>query len=388
MKSFVWGGQSFVYDEKLWEETVVPYEEVEEADEEVCLVSLRYVGPIVDGKIVGKVPDIPTMYRVFEGCATLVEPPIFNLNNCIGVFVGCESLRPSLEWHREMAKRPGIVWGNLFDGCNSQYVYDYGEAVGDGIASAITGEVQTGVIDRQALVDLCAKSEVKEGGYTFVDNRVVVVKQINRLSEVEGDLLAFNRKVLLASNGVMEYRVYLLGDDFVVDEPNAEMYKVFGFKVNGGEMKKSLPLGENATLECSGDTVIECGCCLEAWGELRIHGSGSLELRGKAMQPCIGPKTEVSGARGWWKPSDKTLTKIVVDGVRVICRNSVPNFAVGTYGREGVPEICVVNGGSLECPEQEGERVLAAVEDGELKLAPALYTLGKQKETATMRIFS
>lgn len=78
------------------------------------------------------------------------------------------------------------------------------------------------------------------------------------------------------------------------------------------------------------------------------------------MQPCIGPQTHTGMSYGRFTLSRYTLKKIVVDRIRVIClpHNLNPNFSIGTYGYREVPIIECINGGSIECPESYGTRLM------------------------------
>lgn len=121
--------------------------------------------------------------------------------------------------------------------------------------------------------------------------------------------------------------------------------------------------------------VLECGetCTISARVPIKITRSmESLTIRGTAqgvklllmceegMQPCIGPETNTGQSFGRFSLSDFRLKKLVIDNIAVTCMSNGENrcFSIGTYGVEQVPEIVCINGGSIECPEVHGTRVM------------------------------
>lgn len=77
------------------------------------------------------------------------------------------------------------------------------------------------------------------------------------------------------------------------------------------------------------------------------------------MQACIGTETHTGMSYGRWEPGrEPSLNKIIVDGVKVDCHSRVLNFSIGSYGEPAVPEIECINGGSLNCPEINGKRIM------------------------------
>lgn len=93
-----------------------------------------------------------------------------------------------------------------------------------------------------------------------------------------------------------------------------------------------------------------------------IKGTGNNVLKlitTETRQPCIGPKTNNHLSYDRWEVNDwgSDIESLTIDGCTVICQSKVPNFAIGTYGRDKTPLIVPVNGGSIECPEATGMRV-------------------------------
>lgn len=96
---------------------------------------------------------------------------------------------------------------------------------------------------------------------------------------------------------------------------------------------------------------------------VEIRGTQNATLRlvcTEDMQPCIGPKTHTGMSYGRWSPNGKAPTKIIIDGCKVICESKVRAFSLGCYGSSAniVPEIVLRNGGSIECPEVNGNRLI------------------------------
>lgn len=98
--------------------------------------------------------------------------------------------------------------------------------------------------------------------------------------------------------------------------------------------------------------------------ELTIRGEGEgavLRLYcDEDMQPCIGSRTHTGMSYGRWSMTTCSLKKIIVDNVKVICYPKVENFSLGGYGVNAVPEIVLLNGGELHCPEATGKRYLVS----------------------------
>ena len=134
-----------------------------------------------------------------------------------------------------------------------------------------------------------------------------------------------------------------------------------GTKFNNTHLKHSYKAGKDAVVEVTGDnSIVTTGCPLQASGTLTIKGSGMLTLEcSEGMQACIGTETHTGMSYGRWEPGrGPSLNKIIVDGVKVDCHSRVLNFSIGSYGESEVPEIECINGGSLNCPEINGKRIM------------------------------
>lgn len=124
---------------------------------------------------------------------------------------------------------------------------------------------------------------------------------------------------------------------------------------------------DNDIIEVHGDVVVESSTpihviCSDV-STVTIIGDGTLTLDSEYMQPCIGPMTNTGMSYGRWSPSTlrEKPSKIVIDGVHVVCKSKVKDFSLGAYNYEFVPEIVCLNGGSIDCPEITGERLLVRV---------------------------
>ena len=109
---------------------------------------------------------------------------------------------------------------------------------------------------------------------------------------------------------------------------------------------------------------VRCSCAnpIVCDGVVRIGGSSryTLELiSNDYQQPVIGLPTNTGMSFGRWSPaSGDCVEEIIIDTVCVKLRGTVPNFTLGIYGKNNLPKITLLNGGTLECPETEGERVM------------------------------
>ena len=138
---------------------------------------------------------------------------------------------------------------------------------------------------------------------------------------------------------------------------------------------------ENPILEVNGNVRVAAENPIIADAEvITIKGSGILNLIAtEGMQPCIGSRTYTGMSYNRWSPRKCVCKKIVVDGVEVKCESATPNFTIGAYNYDEIPEIECINGGKLLCVETEHERVLkykATPPEGSTKISKcAKYVL-------------
>ncbi len=132
---------------------------------------------------------------------------------------------------------------------------------------------------------------------------------------------------------------------------------------------------EGEPITVHGSAVIEASVPILASGVkvVTIKGSGTLILEATGdKQPCIGPQTVIGLSYGRWEPGGAPPEKIIIDGVMVQCKSKVENFTLGGYGREAVPEVVLLNGGQIKCPEAEGKRIVtkqARAPEGSTKIS-------------------
>lgn len=119
----------------------------------------------------------------------------------------------------------------------------------------------------------------------------------------------------------------------------------------------------HSSLEVNGDVLIEAESPVVTnnVNAFTIAGKGRLTIVAKGyMQPCIGTRTVTGLSYGRWSMSNcSPPSKIIIDGVDVICKSNTENFALGKFGSNAVPRIELRNGGHIVCPEMEGTRVIA-----------------------------
>ena len=122
----------------------------------------------------------------------------------------------------------------------------------------------------------------------------------------------------------------------------------------------------NDTLFIDKDTEIKDECPCRIRGDksvIRFTGNPGvfLELYSTdRQQPCIGYHTNANLSYGRFELCWSQVEKIIVDGINIVCypNKENPNFALGTYGLSYVPKIECINGGSIQCPELTGTRVM------------------------------
>lgn len=143
------------------------------------------------------------------------------------------------------------------------------------------------------------------------------------------------------------------------------------------------------TLNIAGNVVIESDVPIVTESRVIIKGErgSKLTLRStEDKQPCIGARTRTGMSYGRWCPEGKCPKEITVDGVEVVCESLVENFSIGQYGSEEIPNITLLNGGRLDCPETEGTRVvlhMAVAPEGSTKIADKMrYGLRVVGQTA------
>lgn len=380
-------------DSKNWEVFRITPEVIKQHDFEQDY-SIKYVGPIVDGCTIEEVPKVPLLYKTFAGRRELVELPI-GLKKGLNyeIVEGCCKFNPSvysLKQYSESLCSPSSV--QPFNGTGSPHMIDLRGITEDApsvIMSLLFGvneqEVHEKIVEKdgargdeadffysvQDLLDhleyfgIRPKAEVLK----FATGYTLEIKEIHKSSEMTVKASCATKHFALCSQWSPAHLcsqhciLYCLADDFEIDTDDEVLINVLGINLNGKEFKHSYSAGHDAVLNVKGEnSIVSTGCPLQASGVLTITGSGTLTLEcTEDMQACIGTETYTGMSYGRWEPGrSQSLKKIIVDGVRVVCKSRVPNFSLGSYGESYVPGIECKNGGSIECPEVQGKRIMIA----------------------------
>ena len=138
----------------------------------------------------------------------------------------------------------------------------------------------------------------------------------------------------------------------------------------------------DAVVTFSNDTVLEADLPVEVPDGIKhlyIIGSNmenmvTITLKcQKQTQPCIGHATMDDMSYGRWSPSRYDLEKITVNNANVICVGYAEQpFTLGSYGRNVVPEVVLLNKAQLHCPELMGNRIVvkqAVAPEGSTKIS-------------------
>lgn len=385
--------ENAIGDSKNWEVFQITKEVIEKEDLKEDY-SIRYVGPIVNGCTIEPVPKVPMLYKTFAGRRELVQIPL-GLERGLNydIVEGCNKFNPSTDSLVKYTESYGnISTVQQFNDTGSPYIIDakgmskkrYSE-----IVSMLIGNepevVQKQIVEKfgenfdkpgfffseRGLLEALGvvKEQVKPKVLKFSTGYTLNIVEVHKASEMKYSAKIATKDFALGN----QYRsfdlfrthsdLYVLADDFVIDNDDEVLINTLGIEFNGKELKNPYKAGNDATITVTGDNSIEAEeCPLQASGTLTIAGTGTLTLVSNGeMQACIGTATHTGMSYGRWEPGrEKPLKKIVIDGVKVVCKSSVPNFSLGSYGESTVPEIECKNGGSIECPEMKGKRVMIA----------------------------
>lgn len=378
-------------DSKNWEVFRITPEVIKQHDFEQDY-SIRYVGPIVNGCTIEEVPNVPLLYKTFAGRRELVELPLGlkkGLNH--EIVMGCCNFNPSVDSLKQYSESPCSHSSiQPFKDTGSPHMIDLRGITEDApsaIMSLLFGvneqEVHEKIVEKdgargdeadffysvQDLLDHleCLGIKPKTGVLKFATGYTLEIKEIHKSSEMTIEASCATKHFALCSQWSplrlcnQHCILYCLADDFEIDTDDGVLVNVLGIKFNNTHLKNSYKAGKDAIVEVTGDnSIVATGCPLQASGTLTIKGSGTLTLEcSEAMQACIGTETHTGMSYGRWEPGrEPSLNKIIIDGVKVDCHSRVLNFSIGSYGEPAVPEIECINGGSLNCPEINGKRIM------------------------------
>lgn len=386
-----------------WEIFKIPTEVIEKRELEQDY-SIKYVGPIENGTTVEEVPEVPLLYRTFADLKDLIELPL-GLRKGLNyeIVAGCSNFNPSSDALQKLTQRAfcGPYTTNFLNNTGSPNIIDHNNLCGkpsDLVASLLgldhseVHKVLTeaygenfdrynshnfhSVSDMHAFmrsIDLlkalnCFKDTfphftVKK----FSTGVTLTLQEVSKASDMKYSVCSVCNRIAICSDYFpasplrFDCIIYHLSDNFVLDTDDEKLVNALGIKFNNTHLKHSYKAGKDAIVEVTGDnSIVATGCPLQASGTLTIKGSGTLTLEcPEAMQACIGTETHTGMSYGRWEPGrEPSLNKIIVDGVKVDCHSRVLNFSIGSYGKSEVPEIECINGGSLNCPEINGKRIM------------------------------
>lgn len=410
-------------DSKNWEVFKITPEVIKQYDFEQDY-SIKYVGPIVDGCTIEEVPSVPLLYKTFAGRRELVELPI-GLKKGLNyeIVEGCHRFNPSVDSLKQYSESLCGHSSTIlpFKGTSSQYMIDLRDitvAAPSTILSMLFGvneqRVHEKIVEKDgargdeadffySVQDLLNHLEYfgikpKAGVLKFATGYTLEIKEVHKSSEMTVKASCATKHFALCSKWSplrlcsQHCILYCLADDFEIDTDDGVLINVLGINLNGKEFKHSYSAGHDAVLNVKGEnSIVSTGCPLQASGVLTIKGSGTLTLECiEDMQACIGTEMHTGMSYGRWEPvRSQPLKKIIVDGVRVVCKSRVPNFSLGRYGMSYVPEIECKNGGSIVCPEVEGvRRMIASGAEGLVgstkRCNPAKYDIDKRTDKMSL----
>ena len=397
-----------VGDSPNWEIFEIPAEVIGKRELEQDY-SIKYVGPIENGTTVEEVPKVPLLYRTFADLKDLTELPL-GLQRGLNydIVAGCSNLNPSSDALHKLMQRAfwSISTINFLNDTGSPNIIDYNklgdkpselvakllcldpsdvhkvltEAYGEDFdrfnsssfhSSSFHSafEVNDFMRSSKLLKSLnCFKVEFPHFTVRkFSSGSILTLQEVSKASDMKCPVCSIYDRIAICSDYFpadplrFDCIIYHLLDDFVLDTDDEKLVNALGIKFNNTHLKNSYKAGKDAIVEVTGDnSIVATGCPLQASGTLTIKGSGMLTLEcSEGMQACIGTETHTGMSYGRWESGrGPSLNKIIVDGVKVDCHSRVLNFSIGSYGESEVPEIECINGGSLNCPEINGKRIM------------------------------
>lgn len=382
MEQIEFNGEVLEYNEKYWELREIPKEFLEKHFYKGFDKALHYIGPIVDGAVVEEYPwrlydEIP-MYRTFEGCKGLTKSPAIYRNYSYEMFKDCDDFTDIEGAYRKYHRYGGCSYSNLLDGSGIKCVYDvkkindsiYG---GNDAIACMNAKPET----KKVLRMLLGHPEYTEQDWqsiTPVDDKVyfstgafLCLKVIHRASEItEQHKIIHNNCIVTCEVRPIRVTyenvtVYFSADDFINDTDDVDIMCITGYNLTQPEYNECIKIPADATITVGVDCVIHGDSLgIACRDTLTIKGTGQTLIveNNDPRQPCIGVVTHDGMSYGRWEPARDKFTKLTLDGVYVVCESVIPNFSIGRYGTNDYPEIELLNGATLECPETLGHRVM------------------------------
>lgn len=415
-------GRELSYDDKFWKPIEVPEEFRMEHD---WNYTLQYIGPIVDGSVQAEFPWLSndyeepyeaTFYKTYAGVKGLRHCPTLRRNLMYRVFEGCEdfdAFEEVLDWLSK--SHGGTSRGGIYDGLVSDKILEYsGRLSQEPIANILISWLNLPIEKMQsrgystwiedgledALNAIDNKRVWDEVKYTRLGYKIQVqtFSKASELPQVEKCIIC-NKIVCNTSPyiGIAYDRSFMIAvptDDFVNDINDDDLYKLTGYTIERENLDRGIRVYSDSMLF----KVPKCTITAQGFNEdvpintqtdtLTIKSDCGTEiiLNGVLQQPCIGALTHTNMSYGRWGVSrDTRLKKLILDNVHIICNNKVTNFSLGTYGELEQPEIVLLNGATIDCPETRGNRVMvrsgAEGVYGSTKYeAPAEYKIEEDKK--------
>lgn len=398
-----------VCDSPNWEIFAIPEEVIQKFGFEQDY-SIKYVGPIENGTTVEEVPKVPLLYRTFADLKDLIELPL-GLRKGLNyeIVAGCSNFNPSSDALQKLTQRSfcSHYTANFLKDTGSPNILDYNklddkpsdlvasllgldpsdvhkvltEAYGEDFdrfddfysRSAFASHSAFVVNDFMRSINFLKALDCFKVTFPhftirkFSTGLTLTLQEVNKASDMKCPVCLVYDRIAICSNYFpadplrFDCIIYRLSDDFVLDTDDEKLVNALGIKFNNTHLQNPYQAGKDAIVEVAGDnSIIATGCPLQASGTLTIKGSGTLNIEClDTMQACIGTETHTGMSYGRWEPGRApSLKKIIVDGVKVNCHSKVLNFSIGSYGEAEVPEIECINGGSLNCPEINGKRIM------------------------------
>lgn len=392
-----------VGDSPNWEIFEIPAEVIEKRGLEQDY-SIKYVGPIENGTTVEEVPKVPLLYRTFADLKDLIELPL-GLRKGLNydIVAGCSNFNPSSDAlqkltlgefctpyttnflndtgspniidHNKLGDKPSLLVAKLLcldpSDVHKVLTEAYGEDFDRFNSSSFHSAFEVnGFMRSSKLLKSLNCFKVAFPHFTvrkFSSGSTLTLKEAGKASDMKCPVCSIYDRIAICSDYFPAYPlrfdciIYHLSDDFILDTDDEKLVNALGIKFNNTHLKHSYKAGKDAVVEVIGDnSIVATGCPLQASGTLTIKGSGMLTLEcSEGMQACIGTETHTGMSYCRWEPGrGPSLNKIIVDGVKVDCVSRVDNFALGSYGEVSTPRIECINGGSIECPEVTGFRVM------------------------------
>lgn len=363
-------GAYLIYDPKFWRLIDLP-DDLKKLEPNKLPKTLQYIGGVdKEGKVLDKISDDwfqagMILYKTWAGLKGLRKNPGLHMSGLIRVFEGCQDFDAFEDIAKTYISSYYSGWskGNLYAGLESEKILS----------------------DKDALESLYVKYDVnnvpelipklEDSVHYLPTGHRVIVKHITKASEISTPGIKLMDGLVIGSDYSpvrtfhQNISIYVYDEGFVNDTSDTRLFSITGCVLNTTESKPFRAYGDVVEL-LSDCTIIakggESACITPVSPKLTIKGNGhKLTLVGTYRQPCIGPDTYNNLSYGRWSINNRMpFDSLVLDNVEVLCDSEVSNFAIGIYGCTEIPEITLINGASIECPELLGRRLVRTGHEG------------------------